>query len=164
MQCKYKSVGLEELKQIVSESITYSEIMRKLGYTANRGNSFVGLKKYLKENQINISHLKGKAHGTSKNENYSLRDILVKDTPYSNMSKLKQRVINGGLLEYKCSICGINTWLNKPLTLQLDHINGDNRDNRIENLRLLCPNCHSQTDNFCGKKRSNSAGGQFAAV
>jgi len=57
-----------------------------------------------------------------------------------------------GLLEYKCSICGINTWLNKPLTLQLDHINGDNRDNRIEILRLLCPNCHSQTDNFCGKK------------
>lgn len=56
-------------------------------------------------------------------------------------------------MEYRCSICG-NTgeWNSKKLVLQLDHINGIHNDNRIENLRLLCPNCHSQTDTFCGKR------------
>ena len=153
MKCKYKEISLKELQQLVLESSTYSELMRKLGYTANRGSSGQSLKKYLIENNISTEHFVGKAHGTSKTEKYSLEEILVKDTPYSNMSKLKDRVLKAGLLPLKCSICGLTEWLNKPIVLQLDHINGDNRDNRIENLRLLCPNCHSQTETFCGKNK-----------
>ena len=154
MQCKYKSVSIEELKKIVLESTTYAEIMRKLGYTANRGNSHIGLKKYLKENNIDTSHLKGR-HFTNTPEQYSLDEILVSDTKYTNMSKLKSRLLQSNLLEYKCACCGISTWQNKQLILQLDHINGNNRDNRIENLRLLCPNCHSQTETFCGRNKKN---------
>ena len=56
-----------------------------------------------------------------------------------------------GWKEYKCEICGISEWQGKELSLQLDHINGINNDNRIENLRLLCPNCHSQTETFSGR-------------
>lgn len=164
MQCKYKAISLEILEQLVSESITMAELMRKLGYTANRGNSLKGLKEYLEENNIDISHFKGKSHGTSKTEKYSLEEILVKNSPYTNMTRLKEKVLKNNLLDYKCAECGISTWKDKPLVLQLDHINGDNRDNRIENLRLLCPNCHSQTETYCGKNRSNSAGGQFAPV
>ena len=164
MKCKYKEISLKELQQLVSESISASEIMRKLGYTANRGNSLQGLKEYLEENNIDISHFKGRSHGTSKTEKYSLEEILVKNSTYSNMTRLKERILKAGLLEYKCCECSISTWNNKSIVLQLDHINGDNRDNRIENLRLLCPNCHSQTETFCGKNRGNSAGGQFAPV
>lgn len=69
------------------------------------------------------------------------------------MTRLKEKVIKNKLLKYKCAECGISTWKNKPLVLQLDHINGNNRDNRIENLRLLCPNCHAQTETYCGKNR-----------
>lgn len=152
MICKYKSISLEELREIVTESITYAEVMRKLGYTQNRGNSYAQFKKYLKDNNIDVSHFKGRAHGTSDTTKYTLDEILVKDTKYTNMTKLKNRVLEANLLEYKCAICGITHWNNKPLVLQLDHINGDNRDNRIENLRLLCPNCHSQTETFCRKK------------
>lgn len=67
------------------------------------------------------------------------------------MTKFKSRLIKANLIEYKCSCCGITEWNGKPLTLQLHHINGNNRDNRLENLTFLCPNCHSQTDNFSGK-------------
>ena len=65
---------------------------------------------------------------------------------------VKRTIIRDNLLPYCCSVCGLlDSWNNKPLTLHLDHINGINNDNRLENLRFLCPNCHSQTPNYCTK-------------
>ena len=64
---------------------------------------------------------------------------------------VKQRLIKLGLKEPRCEICGIADWQGAPLSLALHHVNGDGRDNRLENLQLLCPNCHSQTDNFAGR-------------
>ena len=78
-------------------------------------------------------------------------------TPYNNKniksySKFKEKLIKENKLINKCVICNIDPfWNNKKMTLQLDHINGNNTDNRIENLRLLCPNCHSQTDTYTGR-------------
>ena len=64
---------------------------------------------------------------------------------------IKLTIIRDNLIPYKCAHCNISdSWNNKPITLQLDHINGINNDNRLENLRFLCPNCHSQTETFCG--------------
>jgi len=64
---------------------------------------------------------------------------------------LKTRLVNEALKEERCEICGISEWLEKPLTMQLHHRNGDGHDNRLENLELLCPNCHSQTDTYGGR-------------
>ena len=64
---------------------------------------------------------------------------------------MKDRLLKDNLVEYKCALCGLSEWLNKPLVLQLHHIDGDNSNNTLENLQLLCPNCHSQTNNYCGK-------------
>jgi len=61
------------------------------------------------------------------------------------------RLINNGILKHECKICLICEWNNLPITLQLDHINGDHNDNTLENLRLLCPNCHSQTSTYAGR-------------
>lgn len=71
-----------------------------------------------------------------------------------NLTRLKKRLVDENILEYKCAICGnTGTWQGKKLTLQLDHINGEHTDNRVENLRFLCPNCHSQTDTFGSRQR-----------
>ena len=69
--------------------------------------------------------------------------------------KLKNRLLKENILENKCSICGIDEWQGKEISLQLDHIDGDNHNHRLENLRLVCPNCHSQTDTYCGKNKGS---------
>jgi 5-methylcytosine-specific restriction endonuclease McrA len=70
-----------------------------------------------------------------------------------NRAHLKGRLIALGLLDEACAVCEITTWLGAPLSLQLHHINGDGDDNRLDNLQLLCPNCHSQTENWGGRNR-----------
>jgi 5-methylcytosine-specific restriction endonuclease McrA len=80
-----------------------------------------------------------------------IEELLVSDREQTARRHLKQRLLKLKLLEPKCAICGIVDWLGQPLVLELDHINGTNKDNRLENLRLLCPNCHSQTNTYCGK-------------
>ena len=67
--------------------------------------------------------------------------------------KLKGRLIAEGLKEHKCECCGITEWNGKPAPIELDHINGNHHDNRLENLRILCPNCHAQTDTYRGKNK-----------
>jgi len=85
-----------------------------------------------------------------------LKDILIEGSTY-NRQTLKARLIEHGLKQNICEICGIgNIWNNLPLVLQLDHINGIFNDNRLGNLRIICPNCHTQTDTYCGKGKTNS--------
>ncbi|VBB18632.1 HNH endonuclease [Yasminevirus sp. GU-2018] len=81
-----------------------------------------------------------------------INDILVVNSSYTDLRYLVKRLLDEKMLENKCYDCGIDpNWMGNPLSLQLDHINGVHNDHRIENLRLLCPNCHSQTPTFGGR-------------
>lgn len=73
--------------------------------------------------------------------------------PKAQTSGLRRRILREGILQNKCSICGIEEWMGRPIVCELDHANGNRYDHRLENLRLLCPNCHSQTDTYCGRNK-----------
>jgi hypothetical protein len=97
-------------------------------------------------------HLRGKHHGWTPKR--PLSEILVVGSTYLGSNHLKRRLIKEELLVNRCSECdSLPEWRGKPLTMVLDHRNGDNTDNRLENLRLLCPNCNSQQATFAGRNR-----------
>lgn len=142
----------EQLQQAVAESKTITNVLKLLGYPINQGVYHRKIKASCLEFAIDTSHFTRKGGG-SGGIGRPLNEILIENSPYPWTATLKARLIKHGLLEYKCVHCN-NTgeWLGQTLSLQLDHINGINTDNRLENLRLLCPNCHSQTDTFGGRK------------
>jgi hypothetical protein len=77
-------------------------------------------------------------------------ELLVAGRP-RNRTHVKMRILGAGLKENVCEDCGITDWRDRPLAMALHHVNGDGNDNRLDNLRFLCPNCHSQTENFAGR-------------
>lgn len=102
-----------------------------------------------KPNQAGKGISRTKADGRDK---YPLQDILNGKYPHYSSHKLRVRLIKEGIKENKCECCGITEWNDKPISMHLDHINGNHYDNRLDNLQIVCPNCHSQTDTHGSKK------------
>jgi hypothetical protein len=80
-------------------------------------------------------------------------DVLEGKRPETQTGGIKKYLLKEGIKENKCEVCGISEWNGKPLSCHLDHKNGINTDHRFENLQMLCPNCHSQTETYCGKNK-----------
>lgn len=153
---KIYSVSDEEFRNIVENSDSYSDCLRQLGLGTRGGSSTDILKERIQELSCDISHFGNKKKVIAPNVKYSLDEILIENSTYKNIARLKIRLVKEGYLEYKCARCGINEWMGEPISLQLDHQNGKNNDHRLENLRFLCPNCHSQTDTYAGKNKNLS--------
>jgi Zn finger protein HypA/HybF involved in hydrogenase expression len=148
-------IDKEQLCEIVKSKNTITDILKHFGIL-NRGGNFKTLKRRLQSEDIDFSHITlgiGNRKGKNQsNKKIPLSDILVENSSYDK-NHLKHRLIDEGILENKCKECGLEKeWNNKKISLQIDHINGNVKDHRIENLRIICPNCHSQTENFAGKK------------
>ena len=138
-----RSVTRDQMTLLIKESLSISHLLDCLGLPSV-GGSYKTLHKYCLDLGLSLSELKNKQSRKFRIE------ILTKGSSAKG-NRLKNAMLLKGVPKV-CSECGqIPLWNNAPLTLQVDHINGDNRDNRLENLRFLCPNCHSQTPTFAGK-------------
>lgn len=137
----------EDIEDAVRQSTSYMEVLRKLSINTS-GNNGETLKRKIKEYGIDVSHFT--FHAKSLTTKKSVYEYLAENSNIHTF-KLKEKLLAEGLKENKCEICGTTEWMGKPISCQLHHINGNNRDNRLENLQMLCPNCHSQTDNYCGQ-------------
>jgi Zn finger protein HypA/HybF involved in hydrogenase expression len=139
----------QTLKETFRKSTSLSDWARGLGFPNASGGTYYELKK--KANQLGLKpsfDLKGK----TDHPRYVSDEIYFARNTQHGGNEMRVRILKEKLLPYRCEVCGLEgSWQNRPLTLQIDHKNGDHSDNRLENLRFLCPNCHAQTDNFGGK-------------
>ena len=141
-----------EFVEAVKQAQTISEVLFSFGCPTNQGHYSRMFHKSVQELGLDISHLRIGARKISGFQKQPLEEILVKG-PYKSTSDLKNRLIREGVLINHCYECDMGPiWNGKKLVMHIDHISGDNTDNQIENLRLLCPNCHSQTETYCGAK------------
>lgn len=136
-----------EFTKLIENNFCIADVLRELGYSV-KGNSWAYQIVRERMDKLGLSFVKKnlKLQG-SKKPSLSLDEITIKDSNY-NRTKLKERLFKAGLKERKCECCGITEWQGKPLSFELHHLNGVNNDNRLSNLQVLCPNCHSQTSNF----------------
>ena len=146
------TVPSEEFAQLVSASPSLAVILRALGYE-NAGTSYWALLARIEHDRLDISHIPRGVGVSGGPIARPLDEILVEGITL-NRGKLKPRLVAAGLLPDLCAECGAPPiWQEKRLVFVLDHINGVNDDYRLENLRLLCPNCNSQTPTFCRGRR-----------
>lgn len=146
----------QQFEEAVKSSHSVAQVLRALGLRVT-GANYQTVAATTDRLKLDTSHWTGQGHLKGRSHNWAIKipldKILVENSSYLGTDNLKKRLLRDGLLEFRCYQvgCGISTWNGKPLVLQLDHINGNRRDNRLVNLRLLCPNCHSQTETFTGR-------------
>lgn len=144
----------ELLENLSKDCYSFAELCHRLGLKPEGSNPKT-VRKKMDEFQVDYSHFTGKGWNKLGHPNFangvSLISSLCINSSLSS-AHAKKRLFSHGLKENRCEICGITEWQEKPIECELHHINGDPTDNRLENLQILCPNCHSQTDNFRNRK------------
>ena len=145
----------DEFSLAVKESGSIRQVLQKLNLREAGGN-YQCAKDRIKKLNLDTSHFHGMAWNKGKKlpkrnpiETYLVEDRLVQS------NNLKKRLINEGLKEHKCENCGITEWNGQPTPIELDHIDGNRYNNTLQNLRILCPNCHAQTETYRGKNKKS---------
>ena len=153
----------EWLQELCENSYSYAEVLTKAGRKQGGGTQAT-LKKKIAEYEIDISHFTGQLWRNSPNvelkdltgtrEKYELNEVFTKNSPVTQ-KVLRGYVERHNIIEYKCQNCGCDgTWQNGIISLEIDHIDGDNTNNEVSNLRYLCPNCHALTETYRGKNKA----------
>lgn len=144
---------LNELPDIVKSSTSIRQVLQKLGLKPAGGN-YVQVRKAIQELNLNVSHFTGK--GSNKGRTFGpkrpLSDYTEKGVPIQS-NQLRIRLIKEGVFQPRCNNCGGTHWMGQDIPLELEHKDGNHHNNSLDNLELLCPNCHAQTSTYRGKNK-----------
>lgn len=143
-------VTTEALVAAVAASRTWADVLRRLGEEPDVC-LYPALQRAVTAAGLCTAHFRGRGWSRgSRRPRVPLDEVLVAGRRTSSLV-LRRRLVEAGLRDERCSRCALDTWQGVPVPLELDHVNGDRDDNRLENLRLLCPNCHALTDTWRGR-------------
>ena len=150
---KTRTWNEQALRAAVSESTSVRQVLQKLGLKQAGGN-YMSIKKAINKYCIDSSHFRGRGWNNGLTHirtgpQRPISDFLDKGVPIQSY-KLKHKILTEKLLPRRCAGCGLKRWRGKPIPLELEHKDGDSTNNSLENLELLCPNCHAQTDTYRG--------------
>lgn len=154
---KKKAQLKDEYEKLVCDLLRKSNSFNEVCVLLNKrptNTNYQFLKKIVDKYSVDISHF-GTRKNIKRNNILTYDDIFCENSKVSCTSRVKNKIFELSLKEYKCECCGLTEWNGDKIPLELHHINGDRTDNRMENLQILCRNCHAQTDNFCGKNIKN---------
>lgn len=147
----------EKLINAVKNNVSYAGVLRELGLKP-AGSNYDTIKREIKRLKLDTSHMTGQAWNSGNNyrpirKARPLSKVLVVNSTWINSNNLRKRLIKEGYKEHRCERCERTEWFGLPIPLELHHINGIKSDLRIENLQVLCPNCHALTDTYRGKHK-----------
>jgi len=144
-----------QLRGAVTRSRSIRQTLIRLGIRAEGGN-YKTIQRDIQRLGLDTSHFTGKGwrRGSTRSVTRT-RDLseMLTENSHVETKTIRKRLLREGVKEHRCERCGITEWFGEPVPLELDHINGIYNDHRLENLRLLCPNCHAQTDTFRGRNK-----------
>lgn len=152
---KKVSWDISKLEDIIADSTCWVDVVRAYGMNDRSAGNWKTFQKYALKLNIDTSHFIGRASGRGRPKKKELCEVLTIDSDFST-HHLRRRLIKEKVKEARCESCGLDKWLGAEIALELDHINGNSRDHRIENLRVLCPNCHAMTGTWRGRNKNGA--------
>ena len=152
---KYENFTKEQLQQFCNESKSYRELAEKIGYNPNGGSTIKAMKQMIEEYNLSWNNYLGKAWNRGNSERrIPIEDYLTNKVKITS-HRLRIRLLEEGYFQPVCSMCNNTEWFGKPIPLEIHHKDGNKNNNQIENLSLVCPNCHAFTDTYKSRNRNS---------